>query len=304
MAPVASPVSVVYGAATSVNGAQPVSVACTPVSGATFPIGSTTVTCIATDNLQRTDSCTFTVTVAAPPKISATSYVAFGDSMTAGEVVSEGSGHFRTLRVDPDKAYPTLLHRDLAAVYATQAQSITVDNQGLPDETAVNGASRLSAVLARGNYQVLTLMEGANDLANRDSVTAQRALVAIQSMVHDAKNRGVRVFLATLPPENAGACCPQRGLAAPLVPPFNDGLRGIANSEGVPLVDVYQAFNGDNTTLIDFDGLHPTPAGYQVIADTFFKLIKQELQVMAGSPASMMRSPFGQAPVFVRPRRR
>ncbi len=38
---------------------------------------------------------------------------------------------------------------------------------------------------------------------------------------------------------------------------FNEGVRYIAEREAITLVDVYEAFHGDNTTLIDVDGLHP-----------------------------------------------
>ena len=155
---------------------------------------------------------------------------------------------------------------------------------------------------SRGNYEVLTLMDGANDLSSRDSVKSQAGLAAIWKMVQDAKGRGMKVFLATLPPQNKTACCPRYGVAEDDVPAFNDGIRYITEREAIPLVDVFEAFHGDNTTLIDFDGLHPTPAGYQVIADTFFKAIKQELQV--SSPSSFRQSPFQLAPMLVRPRRR
>ena len=84
------------------------------------------------------------------------------------------------------------------------------------------------------------------------------------------------------------------------VPAFNEGVRYIADREAITLVDVYEAFHGDNTTLIDFDGLHPTPAGYQVIGDTFFKAISHDLQ--ESSPSSLRPSPF-QLPMLVRPRR-
>ena len=108
-------------------------------------------------------------------------------------------------------------------------------------------------------------------------------------MVQDAKGRGLKVFLATLPPQNKTSCCPRYGLAEDEVPAFNDGIRYIADREAITLVDVFEAFHGDNTTLIDFDGLHPTPAGYQVIADTFFKAIKQR------SPGSRRRRLSGRA---------
>jgi lysophospholipase L1-like esterase len=77
-------------------------------------------------------------------------------------------------------------------------------------------------------------------------------------------------------------------------------VRYIAEREAITLVDVYEAFHGDNTTLIDVDGLHPTPAGYQAIADAFFKAIRQDLQ--ESSPSSFRPNPF-QLRMLVRPRR-
>jgi lysophospholipase L1-like esterase len=299
--PLGTPISVVYGNATTIGGESPVATACLPASGSIFPVGPSNVNCTATDQRQRTDSCTFTVTVTVPPKLNATRFVAFGDSMTAGEVVSEGQGGIRILKVDVDKAYPAALERNLDGRYSTQAQSIVVENQGLSRETAVDGASRLRGVLSRNSYDALLLMDGANDLGDRDLAAAQQAVGAMRSMVQFAKGRGMKVFLATLPPQNPNGCCPNRGLAWSLVVPYNDALKGVASSEQVPLVDVYEAFGGDITTLVDFDGLHPTPSGYQRIADEFFKSIRQNLEQSSGSSSF---NPFQRSPVFTPFRRR
>jgi lysophospholipase L1-like esterase len=221
--------------------------------------------------------------------------------MTAGEIVSEGSGFVRTLRVDPAKAYPADLQRTLANTYSSQASSIFVDNQGLSGEAAVNGVSRLRSVLSRGTYDVLTLMEGANDIADRDSKTAQLGLDALRTMVQTANGRGLHVVLATLPPQNPTGA---RGLSAGMVEPFNDGVRSIATQEGVALADVYAAFNGD-LGLIDSDGLHPTADGYQRIADTFFKVIKEAFeQPSAVSRTGPLMAPVRRMPMPVRPGRR
>jgi lysophospholipase L1-like esterase len=222
--------------------------------------------------------------------------------MTAGEVVSESSGGVHILRVDVEKAYPAALQRILAGNYTAQANTIAVENQGLSRETAVDGVSRLRGVLSRGSYEALLLMDGANDLADRDSRMAQQAVAAMRSMVQTAKGRGLKVYLATLPPQNPNGCCPNRGLSWSLVEPYNDGLRGIASAENIPLVDVFQAFGGDITTLVDFDGLHPTPAGYQRIAEEFYKSIKRTLEQSSSSSSSW--NPFGLQPMFAPPRRR
>jgi lysophospholipase L1-like esterase len=204
--------------------------------------------------------------------------------MTAGEVVSESrvamtegatTLWIRPLVIDASKSYPTLLLKELQARYTGQAGALVVGNAGKSGETAVAGVSRLPTIVDGGAYSVLLLMEGANDFPDYQS-----ALGAMRQMVQYGKRRSMRVYLATLPPENPfPSCTPNRGGNWAFVSPYNDGLKDIANAENVTLVDVHTAFNGDTTTLIDCDGLHPTPAGYQVIADTFFKSIQQTLEV-------------------------
>ena len=283
-----------FGNPTTTGGTSPVQIACQPASDSTFAIGTTSVTCTATDVKSVTDSCPFTVTVIAPPRLSATKFIAFGDSMTAGEIVSENiTTGFRVLRIDTAKSYPSDLLTSLTARYTAQTNDIIVSNFGKQGELAVDGASRLPGALAVGSFQALLLMEGANDFPD-----TTRSLTAMRQMVQTGIGRGLRVFLATLPPENPFATCqPNHGGNWAFVVPFNDGLRSIAASQNAVLVDVYSAFNGDTTTLVDCDGLHPTAAGYQRIADTFFKAIQQTLELPAtATPASGTTMPFMVAP--------
>jgi acyl-CoA thioesterase-1 len=278
-----------YGPATTVGGTPPVQIVCVPATDTTFPVGSTTVTCRASDTKAVTDSCSFAVTVTPPaPKLSLTSFVAFGDSMTAGEIVSEGSlPGFRILLVDVLKSYPADLRAGLVARYTSQVNDIVVANLGVSGETTVDGAVRLPKVLSAGTAQAVLLMDGANDFPD-----TSHALAAMRTMVQTARSRGVRVFLATLPPQNPSpSCSPNRGKNWAFVVPYNDGLRSIAASEAVILVDVYSAFNGDTTTLVDCDGLHPTALGYQRIADTFFLSIRQNLELPpTATPTSVNRT--------------
>ena len=283
------PIPVQYPASTSTGGTPPTQIVCTPASGAVFNVGTTQVQCTATDTKSLTASCAFNVTLTVPPKISLETFVAFGDSMTAGEVVSESRvGQVHSLVVDPGKSYPTLLLSQLKNRYTGQAGALVVGNAGKTGELAADGAKRLPSVVDGGAYKVLLLMEGANDFPNYQS-----ALSAMRSMVQYGKRRSLRVYLATLPPENpapAPQCGPNRGGNWAFVSPYNDGLRDIASGENVALVDVNAAFHGDVTTLVDCDGLHPTPAGYQVIADTFYKSIQQTLEVAASPTARPLRT--------------
>jgi lysophospholipase L1-like esterase len=294
--------SVHYGTVTSTGGTSPVQIACTPQNDSVFQIGSTTVTCTATDAKNVTANCSFSVTVTAPPKLNATSFIAFGDSMTDGEITDPTAlttSSLKPLVVVRAQSYPTDLLNELMARYTSQ--SINVFNGGKSGESILHDdpVSRLNGYLSGGLYQVLLLMEGANDINSRDTNSIAPAVAVMDSMVRLAKGRGMRVFLATLPPQNPLG---SRGQGAVLVQPYNDALRSMAASENITLVDVYQAFGGDITTLIGSDGLHPTTAGYQRIADTFFAAIKQSLELP--SPTASKTSAPLTAPTAAAPARR
>ena len=292
--PFAAPISVVYSSPSVAGGASPITTSCTPASGSTFPLGATTVTCTATDAQQRTSSCSVTVTVTAPPKLRLTKFLAFGDSITYGEdgqasLTAESGGVLTFLRSVQlfGRDYPTVLTNALKARYSLQVDSIAVSNKGNPGEYASDpttpgeqsAVSRFSTLLS--GQQVVLLMEGSNDVnfAVKDSKVLDSALANLQKMIRAAKSAGLVPYLATIPPMNPNvACC--RSAGAALVSAFDDRLRQLATSEGVTLVDVFKAFNGD-LTLLSSDGLHPNALGYERIADTFFQSVSTTLELPA-----------------------
>jgi lysophospholipase L1-like esterase len=290
------PAVVQYGTPTVAGGAPNVALACTPPSGSTFPVGTTAVTCTATDARQRVDSCSFNVVVTQPPRLSVTRFVAFGDSITWGEdgratsIVSEGvSGPVRPRVQFPSaQTYPGVLLGLLQSRYTTQIGALGVGNAGLPGEKVAESAtlSRFSSVIGSGAYEVVLLMEGTNDLADRDARQIPPAIVNLRTMVRDAKSRNVRVFLATVPPMVPGR---PRALAWSLVPQLNAGIRNIASSESVTLVDVEAGFGTSFDQYIGSDGLHPNAAGYAKIADLFFDAIKANLEAAAAQTVSPAR---------------
>jgi acyl-CoA thioesterase-1 len=246
------------------------------------------------------------------PTLAFTRFFAFGDSITAGEVPSEGLAAALKLQprlIDFFLSYPTDLGRDLAIRYQTQAQiDLGVENQGVQGETTEKGLARLPAIIASGDkYQVMLLMEGANDLGG-GTPSILPAVQNVQMMIQLAKRSGLKVILANLPPQNPDACTgsnvtpgcvPGRTGGAAYVTTYNAYLPGIAAAESVPFVDVYTAFHGDVTTLIDNDGLHPTAAGYQTISTAFLATIEKSFEV---SPASS--STFHSTFFLTAPRRR
>jgi lysophospholipase L1-like esterase len=291
-----SSIAVTY-TATATNGRAPVNVVCVPPSGSSFNVGLSTVTCTATDALQRTDLCSFAVTVVRPPTLAVTRFVAFGDSITAGEDGTAGGpptgglcqpGVTSAARLQPQvilpaaQTYPGQLQQKLGARYLTQSPSVL--NRGCPGEavTGANTLKRFDAVVGTRQQDVVLIMEGSNDLdiVAGASPSVQGGVIGsaaagLRQMVNDARQVGLRPLLATIPPMNAAG---SRGSGAGLVTMLNDRIRQIGPAENVPIVDVYAAFNG-NLALLGADGLHPNAGGYTVIADAFFDTIKGTLEV-------------------------
>ena len=262
-----SPVFVSFDPPRAEGGVAPVSASCTAQPGP-FNVGSTGVTCQATDARSQVASCSFVVAVRPPPRLQFTRFLAFGDSLTAGEV-SFGPAFGVFL---PNESYPAVLQRRLASYY--RFQSPVVINVGSGGEEASTGALRFRNELMRHRPDVVLLMEGTNDLLDRPDIGrgADSALAALRQMVQDAKSMNVKVGLATVPPQRAGGLR-NRDVVARLIPSFNERIRTLAMDEGVVLIDVYDSMK-DNLSLIGVDDLHPTIHGYDVMAGVFLEAIK------------------------------
>jgi len=144
-------------------------------------------------------------------------------------------------------------------------------NGGKAGEWAVDGVKRLPDVMREAEPNVVFLMEGVNDLnglAALGNGAVSPTIGALESMIKYARARGVRVFLATLPPQRRGGL---RAASIDILPRFNDEIRRTAAEEGATLVDVNSAFD---PALIGQDGLHPTEAGYSRLAEIFLDAIK------------------------------
>jgi lysophospholipase L1-like esterase len=213
-----------------------------------------------------------------------TNFVAFGDSMTLG-VIAQRAPLF--LLAPSPTSYPGRLQALLSERYVSQKP--TVDDQGLAGELTAEGLKRLEGLLRDAQPEVVLLLEGANDLNDHGEAAIRGAEDAMDRMVRAALDAGAATFLATLPPQREGGV---RAYHPEAVQPYNARLAAIAAYRGVTLVDVYAAFGGTaSTDLIGPDGLHPTEAGYQKIADTFFAAIKAKLEVPP--PPSQLRRAGG-----------
>ena len=227
---------------------------------------------------------------AAPPRVAATKFLAYGDSITEGFVqrcpgASASSARAFQVgfvsaqgRAQPSPtAYPAQLQELLAQRYPLQA--ITVVNEGLGGEDIQGGVENLPRVLTTNMPQVLLLQEGINTLnqSHRDGIPL--VVDGMKRMIQEAKSRSITVFAGTLLPQRRGGC---RAFDSSEdyddIIEANVRLRRMIGLEGAVLVDLYEAFNGRTAMYIGEDGLHPSALGYQRIAEEFFYAIRKTLE--------------------------
>lgn len=195
--------------------------------------------------------------------------LAFGDSITRG--VGDGPEASDTPNAG-SAGYPARLEALLG---------VQVDNEGEPGEETEDGVERLRRRLPFARADYVILLEGVNDIVRREEAGTQGNLDAMLGII--AAN-GALAVIGTLTP----TCCDHEGLTpngSILV--LNDGIRGLSNVRQAPLIDFYEAFvppapdpepgmpplpppSFDETSgLIHMpEGLHPTPAGYDLMAIT------------------------------------
>jgi len=264
-----------YPAPTITGGAPPVAVACAPSSGSAFELGTTTVTCNASDAQARQASCSFTVTLL-HREIAVTRFLTFGDSMTAGE-----NGLPLTSFVDTANAYPTILQQMFADRIPTQ--QTTVVNAGVGGEKVTDPASneRLKDAINRNRPQVLLLLQGINDI--NEGIGSNGVTNGIRQAIRTARDRDVQyVFVSVLLPVARDVCTypnpplpPCRADYAPAGQPaqVNQSIRSMVPASGAFLVDPFDEFVANRAAYIDTDGLHLRPAGNRALARAFWNRI-------------------------------
>ena len=176
---------------------------------------------------------------------------ALGDSLTAG------------LGVAADEAYPARLEARLRA----EGYAYRVINAGVSGDTTAGGLRRVDWVL-RGRPEVVIVALGANDGLRAQSPQAMRA--NLEEIVSKLRAGGARVLLAgmRLPPNYGGEYTKEfeavfpavaRRTKVTLVPFLLDGVAGVPR-------------------LNQADGIHPTAAGQQMIADHLWPYLRPLLR--------------------------
>jgi lysophospholipase L1-like esterase len=216
------------------------------------------------------------------PQLQRTRFMAFGDSVTAGEITVPVTGltlkgfpNSKLIQV-PAVSYPTVLTSLLTTRYTSQSQAIVVTNQGLGGEKAEFALPRFVAALDANRPEVVLLMEGYNDVCCGNGEVGLRVMEdGINAMIIEARSRGVRVLLGNLAPATLG----DRFINELQKDAANERLRDIATAQGAYLVDIFNTLLPDLSANIGVDGMHPTELGYRRMAQAFFAAIQADLEV-------------------------
>lgn len=289
--------AVSYPDPTTAGGSVPVNVTCSPASGSTFPIGGAQVSCTVTDSAARQATCSFAVTLSATV-LSATKFVAFGDSVTEGQN-GRIAGGMRV--VDLPNAYPTKLQSLFDFEFPGQA--IMVVNRGEGGVPLEDGMKHLPGVLSSEHPDALLLLDGYNDLVacppgNAGSASCATAIHVVVNKLREciqiarAPRYGVRyIFVSTLTPPGPVSGPVDRRRASEAIAQTNGRFAQMVPAEGAILVDPYPQFLGHEAEYVDVDGLHLRPAGNDDVARLFFSAIKVAIPATPSRRDKLARGP-------------
>lgn len=177
------------------------------------------------------------------------SLIFFGDSLTAG------------YGVDPDEAYPALIQKKITDA----GLPWRVVNAGLSGETTAGGLRRLDWIL-RQPVDIFVIELGGNDgLRGIAPATSRSNLEAMIARIRE-KYPHVKVVIAgMLLPTNMGL--EHTSAFAAIYPE-------IARTTGATLIPFLLERVGGDPSLNLPDGIHPTPKGHEIVADTVWRTLQ------------------------------
>ncbi|PYM91109.1 MAG: arylesterase [Candidatus Rokuibacteriota bacterium] len=177
--------------------------------------------------------------------------VALGDSLTAG------------LGVAQDESYPSRLQARLAR----EGYAYRIVNAGVSGDTTAGGLRRVEWVL-RAAPEIVIVALGANDGLRGQSPQAMRA--NLDEIVARLRGSGARILLAgmRLPP-NYGAEFTRE---------FAEVFPAVARRAQIAFMPFLLDGVAADPRLNQPDGIHPTAAGYQVVADRLWPYLRPLLR--------------------------
>ncbi len=176
------------------------------------------------------------------------------------------AGYFKTPTVDTFNAYPHLLHVELKKRFPLAVINVTVTAIG--GENSLSGAKRFAEDVLTRKPDVVTIDYGLNDRGFKSSDIKQ----AWQSMIDQAKAKGIKVLLMTpTPDQSANMSDPNDPLNQQVAQ-----IKQLAKENEVGLVDSYAAFQSELAKGTKLSSLmaqvnHPNRAGHDLVVRELMK---------------------------------
>jgi len=206
-------------------------------------------------------------------------YLAYGDSITAGEQSSDESG------------YRTYLQADLRSLWG----AANIEVEAFPGTKSSSGVVRLGSFLSKHRPAYTLILYGTNDWNDaecRDDRFPCYTINSLRSMIQDAKGNNSMPIVGAIPPVNPkwlDKNAPERN---DWVKRMNVQIRSMAQAERTPVADIDTLFTAQSDLSALFaDSVHPNDRGYQLIGQAFLKAITQP-SASASSHGSLFSSPF------------
>ncbi len=177
----------------------------------------------------------------------------YGNSLTAG------------YGVEPSQAFPALVGQKIDSA----GLNYSVVNAGLSGETTAGGKSRIGWVL-RQPVAVFVLELGGNDgLRGLPLASTRQNLQAIMDTVRQKSPQATIVLAGMQIPPNMGTSYTKE---------FRGLFKELATRNKAVLIPFLLEGVGGIPKLNQPDGIHPTPAGHKIVANTVWNILRPVLE--------------------------
>lgn len=196
-------------------------------------------------------------------------YLGYGDSITYGDGSSDKQGYVLKLQ-------------NLLGPYFGRAE---VKAWGRPGTQSREGATRTRVTLGWYDPAWVLILYGTNDWQDQTCQTQGPAacftIDALRGIVEDVKDWDSLPVLATIIPVNPALNSPGRNA---WYDEMNVRIKALAHEQKVTLADLNADFKAAGSLSALFaDDVHPNDAGYQVMAQGWFKAITRARSAAASS---------------------
>lgn len=187
-------------------------------------------------------------------------YTAFGDSITNG------------VYYDPDRLDGPGYRDALQMMVRGFFRLGTVFNAGVDGEATEGGVGRIDNAIEAQDPQAILIMEGSNDILA--AIDVDTIVFNLRRMVQRSYEESPDIipFLAQIPPRLDPGPDGFDGPGNGRIDELNAMLPEIGEEEGAVIVDMNTPFDGHRELMSN--PLHPSLAGYEVMAQTWYDAIK------------------------------